>query len=218
MLLGLALRPVGVGTALVPGLALGFGVEKFRSTAVIMSMCIFGAVTLGPAIGGLEAAGLPSVAMPGAGESLARIQVVEKREIREQAVARDRVHEPHRVRVEPAPFLLVGFRRIRVTVAENEASAGDRRLERLADMLAPVGFEQQPFRDGIELRVGGVHQDVPQSPANVRPPGFASLQHVLAERAQALRGQAQLSGLTAAFDPLERHKRHREKNIGDLSR
>ena len=41
--------------AAVPPLALGFGVEKFRSTAVIMSMCIFGAVTLGPAIGGLQA-------------------------------------------------------------------------------------------------------------------------------------------------------------------
>jgi MFS family permease len=41
--------------AAVPPLALGFGVEKFRSTAVIMSMCIFGAVTLGPAVGGLQA-------------------------------------------------------------------------------------------------------------------------------------------------------------------
>ena len=41
--------------AAVPPLALGFGVEKFRSTAVIMSMCIFGAVALGPAIGGIQA-------------------------------------------------------------------------------------------------------------------------------------------------------------------
>ena len=41
--------------AAVPPLALGFGVEKFRSTAVIMSMCIFGAVTLGPTIGGIQA-------------------------------------------------------------------------------------------------------------------------------------------------------------------
>src|SRR6201999_1649499 len=41
--------------AAVPPLALGFGVDKFRSTAVIMSMCIFGAVTLGPLIGGIQA-------------------------------------------------------------------------------------------------------------------------------------------------------------------
>ncbi|HEU4978821.1 MAG TPA: MFS transporter [Solirubrobacteraceae bacterium] len=41
--------------AAVPPLALGFGVERFRSTAVIMNMCIFGAVTLGPAIGGAQA-------------------------------------------------------------------------------------------------------------------------------------------------------------------
>ena len=34
--------------AAVPPLALGFGVEKLRATAVIMSMCIFGAVALGP--------------------------------------------------------------------------------------------------------------------------------------------------------------------------
>jgi len=41
--------------AAVPPLALGFGVSRFRETAMIMSMCIFGAVTLGPAIGGLQA-------------------------------------------------------------------------------------------------------------------------------------------------------------------
>jgi MFS family permease len=41
--------------AAVPPLALGFGVEKLRTTAVIMSMCIFGAVTIGPAIGGIQA-------------------------------------------------------------------------------------------------------------------------------------------------------------------
>jgi hypothetical protein len=38
-----------------PPLALGFGLEKFRSTAVVMSLCIFGAVALGPAIGGIQA-------------------------------------------------------------------------------------------------------------------------------------------------------------------
>jgi MFS family permease len=41
--------------AAVPPLALGFGAAKLRSTAVIMSMCIFGAVALGPTIGGLQA-------------------------------------------------------------------------------------------------------------------------------------------------------------------
>src|ERR1700689_222990 len=39
----------------VPPLALGFGREKLRWTAVIMSMCIFGAVALGPTVGGLQA-------------------------------------------------------------------------------------------------------------------------------------------------------------------
>jgi MFS family permease len=41
--------------AAVPPLALGFGAEKLRTTAVVMSMCIFGAVTLGPTIGGIQA-------------------------------------------------------------------------------------------------------------------------------------------------------------------
>ena len=41
--------------AAVPPLALGFGAAKLRSTAVIMNMCIFGAVALGPTIGGLQA-------------------------------------------------------------------------------------------------------------------------------------------------------------------
>jgi MFS family permease len=36
--------------AAVPPLALGFGVAKLRATAVIMSMCIFGAVALGPTV------------------------------------------------------------------------------------------------------------------------------------------------------------------------
>jgi MFS family permease len=42
--------------AAVPPLALGFGLERLRETAVVMSMCIFGAVALGPAVGGLQAA------------------------------------------------------------------------------------------------------------------------------------------------------------------
>jgi MFS family permease len=41
--------------AAVPPLAIGFPVNKLRDTAVIMNMCIFGAVALGPFIGGLQA-------------------------------------------------------------------------------------------------------------------------------------------------------------------
>lgn len=41
--------------AAVPPLALGFGPERLRETAVIMSLCIFGAVALGPTIGGIQA-------------------------------------------------------------------------------------------------------------------------------------------------------------------
>jgi MFS family permease len=42
--------------AAVPPLALGFGLERLRETAVIMSLCIFGAVALGPTVGGIQAA------------------------------------------------------------------------------------------------------------------------------------------------------------------
>jgi MFS family permease len=41
--------------AAVPPLALGFGLEKFRWTAMIMNVCIFGAVALGPLVGGVQA-------------------------------------------------------------------------------------------------------------------------------------------------------------------
>jgi MFS family permease len=41
--------------AAVPPLALGFGLEKFRTTAMIMNVCIFGAVALGPVVGGIQA-------------------------------------------------------------------------------------------------------------------------------------------------------------------
>ena len=41
--------------AAVPPLVLGFGLDRLRETAVIMSMCIFGAVALGPTIGGIQA-------------------------------------------------------------------------------------------------------------------------------------------------------------------
>ena len=39
----------------VPPLVLGFGAQKLRWTAVILNLCIFGAVTLGPTIGGIQA-------------------------------------------------------------------------------------------------------------------------------------------------------------------
>jgi MFS family permease len=41
--------------AAVPPLALGFGLEKFRWTAMIMNVCIFGAVAIGPVAGGIQA-------------------------------------------------------------------------------------------------------------------------------------------------------------------
>ncbi len=41
--------------AAAPPLAIGFPKDKLRDTAVIMNMCIFGAVALGPFIGGLQA-------------------------------------------------------------------------------------------------------------------------------------------------------------------
>ncbi len=41
--------------AAVPPLALGYPPSKLRVTAVIMNLCIFGAVALGPTIGGLQA-------------------------------------------------------------------------------------------------------------------------------------------------------------------
>jgi MFS family permease len=41
--------------AAVPPLAIGFPANKLRDTAVIMNMCIFGAVALGPFVGGLQA-------------------------------------------------------------------------------------------------------------------------------------------------------------------
>jgi Major Facilitator Superfamily len=42
----------------VPPLAIGYPASKLRTTATIMNLCIFGAVALGPAIGGLQAQSL----------------------------------------------------------------------------------------------------------------------------------------------------------------
>src|ERR1700689_2098121 len=41
--------------AAVPPLAIGYPTNKLRDTAVIMNICIFGAVALGPFVGGLQA-------------------------------------------------------------------------------------------------------------------------------------------------------------------
>ncbi|HZU60787.1 MAG TPA: MFS transporter, partial [Solirubrobacteraceae bacterium] len=41
--------------AAVPPLVIGYPASRMRSTAIIMNMCIFGAVALGPAIGGIQA-------------------------------------------------------------------------------------------------------------------------------------------------------------------
>ncbi len=41
--------------AAVPPLAIGYPATKLRDTAVIMNMCIFGAVALGPTLGGIQA-------------------------------------------------------------------------------------------------------------------------------------------------------------------
>jgi MFS family permease len=41
--------------AAVPPLVLGYGAQKMRWTAAILNLCIFGAVALGPTIGGIQA-------------------------------------------------------------------------------------------------------------------------------------------------------------------
>jgi MFS family permease len=41
--------------AAVPPLAIGYPADKLRTTAMIMNVCIFGAVALGPTLGGLQA-------------------------------------------------------------------------------------------------------------------------------------------------------------------
>jgi MFS family permease len=41
--------------AAVPPLILGYSVERMRETAVVLNLCIFGAVALGPVIGGIQA-------------------------------------------------------------------------------------------------------------------------------------------------------------------
>src|SRR6201992_2109064 len=41
--------------AAVPPLAIGFGLPRIRSTAMIMNVCIFGAVALGPTVRGIQA-------------------------------------------------------------------------------------------------------------------------------------------------------------------
>ncbi len=41
--------------AAVPPLAIGYPANRLRTTAVIMNMCIFGAVALGPLVGGIQA-------------------------------------------------------------------------------------------------------------------------------------------------------------------
>jgi MFS family permease len=41
--------------AAVPPLAIGYPADKLRTTAMIMNVCIFGAVALGPTVGGLQA-------------------------------------------------------------------------------------------------------------------------------------------------------------------
>jgi MFS family permease len=41
--------------AAIPPLAIGFPATRLRTTAMIMNICIFGAVALGPAVGGLQA-------------------------------------------------------------------------------------------------------------------------------------------------------------------
>jgi len=41
--------------AAVPPLAIGYGLPRIRATAMIMNVCIFGAVALGPTVGGIQA-------------------------------------------------------------------------------------------------------------------------------------------------------------------
>src|SRR5436853_318972 len=52
-----ALVPYLVLSAALQPLAIGYPVSKARWTAIILNLCIFGAVALGPVVGGIQASG-----------------------------------------------------------------------------------------------------------------------------------------------------------------
>ena len=160
----------------------------------------------------------PSVAMPGAGEPLARIQVVEKRQVRKQAVARDRIHEPDRVRVETAAALLIRLGRIRSSGRRGRNLRGPEPAGasrgRAGGGRPRAAATPSPDRAGCSPRPSGC------SAASGRPPcrpARESPAPACRARAGARAARRSCVDLPRALDPFERDEWHRAKNIGDAA-
>jgi hypothetical protein len=116
-----------------------------------------------------------SISGTGAGEAFFRWQVVKQREVRPESVAGERVDRLHELPIQPASDLLIRLGRVGVSVAENEGAAGDVAGQAFDDVLAAVGFVQEPLGGGIQMRVLHVEQDRADLRPDRSPAGLSGL-------------------------------------------
>src|SRR5262245_45695132 len=158
-------------------------------------------------VGSLESPNVPIAGMR-AREPLLRREVVDEGEIRPESIAGERVDRLNELPVESPSDLLIGLRRVGVTVAKHEGAAGDVSSQAFDDVLAPVGLVEEPFGNRIQVRMLDVEQNRSNFRPNRSPAGLSGLEHRTVAGLQLRRGERDLAGLPGALASLERDERH----------
>src|SRR5438132_6648764 len=156
----------------------------------------------------LEPADRAAPAAVRAREPFARVEVVQKGEIRHDADAREGVDLPDEAAVEPPAHLLVSLRGVGKAVAENEEPGGESRADHLEDVLTAIGFEEEPLRHRIELLAPFRQKQPAEDPTDSRTARLARGENRAASAAEAGSGELDLGRFAGALDPFERDERH----------
>ena len=161
---------------------------------------------------------VPSIATAGALDAECHFVVEHDRQVGLQVAAEDFVHLQNGLRAYLAASTLISLSRIGETIAEHDASFGERGQNHLVNVLGAGSEHERHFRERRESRGGGVQQHFANLFASGGAARFAGDGDREAVSAQRSRQFFDLSALAAAVETFEGDKFSACGHVGNDSR
>src|SRR5262249_29669441 len=138
-----------------------------------------------------------------------RRTIEQKREARNQALARARIERTYRVEVEAAAVALVRDRRVGEPIADDDGPGGERGGDHLGHVLGPIGTVEEELRRRRERCGVRSEKQLADRRAGRGATRLARLDDRVSRRTEVRGERARVRRLSGAFDALERdEQRH----------
>ena len=131
------------------------------------------------------------------------IEIKENGKVRRQAAGGDLINAADEINTQAPPDALVGYRRLRISVADHRLTGSQGRFDELGHMLSSTGAHQEQLRHGVETFQGRIQNYVSNPFAGLRTTGLPRLYDVMALEAEAGTKAFTLGRGPGAVDPLK---------------